>query len=277
MINLNNVLYWVISGLTLLLILLLILLLVISKLRSKNLELQKALTEIQRLNKAKDYFLSIIAHDLRRPLSTLHEMAELADYYIKTHRYDSLQQVSLYIDQSGNRIRNMLDNMVQWALSYEGRYEPESLVIKSKIDVVLALYDQEIAKKQIDIYYQVSPLLTGFVDSNGFELVVRNLVDNALKHLPSKGRLRIEAKEISLSTIQLQIADNGRGIAPEKVKELQYVLAKADELVPGQVGRTLGMLITGRFVKINKGTILIESELQKGTTLTITFPRSLES
>ncbi|WP_169579778.1 sensor histidine kinase [Runella zeae] len=257
--------------------LLLILLLVISKLRSKNLELQKALTEIQRLNKAKDYFLSIIAHDLRRPLSTLYEMAELADYYIKTHRYDSLRQVSVYIDQSGNKIRNMLDNMVHWALSYEGRYEPESLILKSKIDVVLALYDQEITKKQIHVDYQVPPLLTGLVDSNGFELVVRNLIDNALKHLPPKGSLRIEAKEISLSTVQLQIADNGRGIAREKVKELQYVLAKADELVPGQVGRTLGMLITGRFVKINKGTILIESELQKGTTLTITFPRSIES
>lgn len=276
-ITLTELLYIIIGVMILVLVLLGGVLIVIKKLRNKNRDLQNALAEIHRLNKAKDYFVSIIAHDLRRPLSTLHEMAELADYYITTHRYDSLKQVSAYIDQSGHKIRNLLDNMVNWVLSYEGKYQPDYLAVKPVINFVIELYSQEISKKQIYLTCSIPSSLEIFVDRNAFELVIRNLVDNALKHLSNEGILTIEAKEISSTYIQLTIADNGNGMSSDKATELQYVLDRADELVPGQVGRTLGMLITGRFVKINKGTITIQSQIKQGTTLTLTFPRFLNS
>ena len=242
------------------------------KLAFKNNHLEKALGEIQRLNKAKDFFMGIIAHDLRRPLSTLHEMAELADYYIQTHRYESLQKISAHIDQSGAKVRHLLDNMINWALSQEGRYEPQSIPVVPKIDNVLELYSQDILKKQIQLFYNCQPTLTAYVDGNAFELIIRNLIDNALKNLPANGMLTIEGSETSLGEIQIRITDNGRGISPEKVEEVKYILAHADEIVPGQIGRTLGMLITGRFVKINKGTIRIESRINQGTTFLLTFP-----
>jgi K+-sensing histidine kinase KdpD len=58
----------------------------------------------------------------------------------------------------------------------------------------------------------------------------------------------------------------------EKLREIRYILTHADELIPGQVGRSLGMLLVGRFIKINQGAIEVESQWNAGTVFTITLP-----
>lgn len=242
------------------------------QLSSKSKRLEKALNEIERLNKARDFFLGVIAHDLRRPLSSLHEMAKLADFYIKTQRYEELTKISASIDRSGEKIRNLLDNMINWVVSNEGRYRPEVVNITDKINAVIELYAQTISNRQIRVVYECPTSLTVFADENGFELIIRNLVDNALKYLHPNGRLSIEVTEIPSGNVQVRVGDNGRGMTQEKLTEVKYILTHAETLIPGQIGSSLGMLLIGRFVKINKGIIVVNSQLETGTVFTLILP-----
>lgn len=246
--------------------------LLLRRLAYKNSRLKKALEEIQRFNSTRDFFMGMIVHDLRRPLSSLHGMAETVDFYLKTKRYDELKKVSLSIDRSGAKIRKLLDNTLHWVMSQEGRYEPESVNLANEINSVLELYAQSIQNQQIKTIIHCPTSLTVFADRNGLALILRNLTDNALKYLPAHGELSITVSEIPSGCVQIRIEDTGKGITKEKLKEIRYILTHADELIPGQIGRSLGMLLVGRFIKINQGTIEVKSQLEVGTCFTITLP-----
>jgi signal transduction histidine kinase len=246
--------------------------LLLRRLAYKNSRLEKALAEIQRFSSTRDFFMGILVHDLRRPLSSLHGMAETVDFYLKTERYDELKKVSLSIDRSGAKIRKLLDNTLHWVMSQEGRYEPESVHPANEIQSVLELYAQSILNQQIKTIIHCPTSLSVFADRNGLALILRNLIDNALKHLPAHGELSIQVTELASGNAQIRIEDNGKGIMEEKLREIRYILTHADELIPGQVGRSLGMLLVGRFIKINQGAIEVESQWNAGTVFTITLP-----
>lgn len=246
--------------------------LLLRRLSYKNGRLKKALEEIQRFNSTRDFFMGIIVHDLRRPLSSLHGMAETVDFYLKTKRYEELKKVSLSIESSGAKIRKLLDNTLHWVMSQEGRYEPESVNMANEINSVLELYAQSILNQQIKTIIQCPTHLTVFADRNGLALILRNLIDNALKHLPAHGELSIKVSEIPSDSVQIRIEDTGKGITEDKLTEIRYILTHADELIPGQIGRSLGMLLVGRFIKINQGTIEVKSQLDAGTVFILTLP-----
>lgn len=244
-------------------------------LNRKNIQLDNAYREISRLTKAKDYFFGILAHDLRRPLSAYQDMTELVDYYVSTKRFDALQKISKSINQSGRTIRQLLDNLLLWALSQrdEVPYQPKELILYPKIANVIDLYRPIIEKNKVRATITGPESSMAFVDEEAFELIIRNLVDNALKYLRPEGELEIAVSTTSSEQTQLKIKDNGEGMTSEKLEAVRYMLSHADQLQPGQIGRSLGMLLIGRFVKSNKGNIQVESEPQKGTVVTIMFPQ----
>lgn len=245
-------------------------------LNRKNIQLANANREISRLTKAKDYFFSILAHDLRHPLNAYQDMTELVDYYVSTKRFDALQKISKSINQSGRKIRQLLDNLLQWALSQQNEvpYQPKELVLYPILSNVLDLYRPIIDKNNVQATINGSEYITAFVDELAFELIIRNLVDNALKYLRPEGELEISINTTSSGQTQLSIKDNGEGMTTEKLEAIRYMLSQADQLLPGQIGRSLGMLLIGRFVKSNKGTIRVESQPQAGTVFTLLFPQS---
>lgn len=215
------------------------------KLTQKNRQLQKTLNEIRRHNRTKDLFLGVIAHDLRRPLSSLHGMAKLADYYIKTHRYEKLKKISTSIDYSADKIRDLLENMLHWALSQHEHWQPQSVPVANTVNGILDLYRQNILSHHLQIMLQDPDCLSVLADKNALELILRNLMENALRHLPIRGVLTLSISETAAGRVQIRIEDNGTDIHPEQLKQIKYILAHAQTLIPGQIGRSLGMLLVG--------------------------------
>jgi signal transduction histidine kinase len=108
-------------------------------------------------------------------------------------------------------------------------------------------------------------------------LVIRNLISNAIKFTNDGGVVTIQCSqdEKDKNLLSVSISDTGIGISPDNIKKLfridEYFSTSG---TAGEGGTGLGLIICKEFVEKNKGTIKVESELEVGTTFTFTLPKS---
>lgn len=246
------------------------------RLRQANFKLKNAYDEILQLHQVRDYFFGIIAHDLRSPLNSFHEMAEVIKFHLETKRFDELKKIADGIDQMGLRIRILLDNLLSWALSQrqEVPHSPENLLLYERLSPITNLYQQITAYKQIAIIVECPTDLTVYMDSNACDLIIRNLVDNASKHLRKGGKIIIKAAYNETNKqVALTIKDDGLGISPEKLSVLTNTLNHPE--ISNNTPRGLGMILIGRFMKSNKISFDVKSNVGQGTIFTLMIPSSV--
>lgn len=243
------------------------------RLRQTNAKLKNAYDEILQLHQVRDYFFGIIAHDLRSPLNSFQEMAEVIKFYIETKRYDELKKISDGIDQMGLRIRVLLDNLLSWALSqrHELPHSPERLVLLEKILPITHLYQQVTSYKQATITIACPTDLVVYMDANACDLIIRNLIDNASKNLRQGGEILIKAAYNKTNNhVELTVEDNGQGMSTEKLSQLTNTLHHPE--ISQNTPRGLGMILIGRFLQRNQISFGVKSVLGKGTTFNLMIP-----
>jgi signal transduction histidine kinase len=236
-------------------------------------ELKKAKEEIVKINKIKEKFFSIIAHDLKSPLASFSNSLEILDdsFYEMTD-YDKKQMISSILKTSKN-LYNLLNNLLIWSQSQTGRIEfsPQLNNIREIIENQLALLESQIKNKEITIVKNYGDDLV-FADSKMLDTIIRNLVSNSIKFSRNGSKIYISTEKIDKDII-ISIKDEGIGMS----KEVQEKLFKINNLhtslgVQGEKGTGLGLLICKEFVDIHKGEIWLESEPNKGTTFFVKIP-----
>ncbi|WP_041615771.1 ATP-binding protein [Spirosoma linguale] len=239
-----------------------------------NAQLASAFTDVQQLNKSREHFIGIIAHDMRKPLISFRGMADLINMLLKQKAYQDVEQVSQAIDSAGLAIETMLDNLLKWALSQREAipYNPHRLLVAPALGKVVSLYQQLVQFQPTTISLSCPEGLTVWADPNGLELIVRNLIDNALKHMQMQGQIVISCQQETANTIQLRITDTGKGVGEAKLAFLQSVLSGQVKGEVGQNGLGLGLLLVRDFAVRNQGIIRIESGAGQGTSFTLTLP-----
>jgi len=250
--------------------------------RRKNKELKKLLKAISKSEKdlkesnaTKDKFFSIIAHDLRNPLSAFISVADIlilkSDTISEEMQADFLQKIK----KSADDLNNLLDNLLSWARSQMNKieYYPQIFDLNLKINEIIILNQNFAGNKSIKIINKIEGELDVFADDNLIKTIIRNLISNAIKFTPSKGKIIISAYEYP-DKIELHIADNGIGISKEKLNDLFKIKAfkKESELVNEQ-GTGLGLVICKEFIEINKGELKVISQENKGSDFIITLPK----
>jgi signal transduction histidine kinase len=114
-----------------------------------------------------------------------------------------------------------------------------------------------------------------FVDLDSLKIVLRNLLDNAIKFSPENGEINIYTVETNTDFCQLVIQDSGLGMTQNTINELledNELLAKKNN--SEIIGTGLGMQLCKQMIKKNSGTLAIESELNKGTKMILSFPKT---
>ena len=230
--------------------------------------------ELELLNKQKDKFFSIIAHDLRSPFSGMLGFAEILieDYSVLPD-----EEKKFYIDGVYSSLKDLLtliDNLLTWSRLNLDRIEFNPVEISLSAITNSVFKSQSIAatNKGVALQSEFDKDVKAFADSDMIETVIRNLVSNAIKFTNPNGVITVKAAAYG-DIVKVEIADNGVGMKPEIANNLfkidMHVTTKGTK---GENGTGLGLIICKEFVEKNGGTISVESEVGKGTTISFNLP-----
>ncbi|MBS1771516.1 MAG: tetratricopeptide repeat-containing sensor histidine kinase [Bacteroidetes bacterium] len=236
-------------------------------------EIEYVVTRLREMNDFKDRTFSVLAHDLRSPVNALSSTMMMLDEKLITpeefiaHRTElnnKLQSVTL-----------MLDNMLQWAKTQMKGEQPlvkELIDIHNKISNTIAMLKDAANQKSITLSMDVREGITAYADKNQVQMVIRNLISNAIKFTPENGMVSVTAKQLPGST-HIYITDNGIGMDAAQVNKLFNSDNHAStEGTMGERGTGLGLKLSYDYIKMNGGDIMVSSQKGQGTTFIIMLP-----
>lgn len=245
---------------------------------TERIKAEKRLKESERsleeLNANKDKFLSIIAHDLRTPLSTIIGFSELLPDLLKDGNIEQAESFTSIIHQSTLQMSELLNNLLVWARNQSGRidYTPEELIINELIEETIKLENESAFQKSIDISYSSSEIISLKGDKNMLSTVMRNLISNGIKFTPENGSIEINTK-LQDQEVLVSVSDNGMGIPQNKIDTLfQIEHSKSTDGTNGEKGSGLGLLLCKDFIQNHGGRIWAKNNPGKGATFYFTVP-----
>lgn len=216
----------------------------------------------------RDEFIRIIAHDLRHPLHAFYGLSEVFSKLIQRGDQQTIVKLSQSIDQSGLSIRQMLDNLMYWALSQKGgvAINPTTFALQPQIEALVSVYGAVADIKKIQLIYDCPLNQMVHTDVNALDLILRNLIDNAIQHTPN-GKIYISAISSNdpLQAI-IRIRDDGNGMTKAQLELVREVLANPKSFQPKQKNLGLGLIIVSTFARQSRIEIGVESLENEGTT-----------
>jgi len=243
----------------------------ISDLRRVQLENARLFDEAQRAITLRDNVLTIVSHDLKNPVTTLaligHALRrpEISDRKKLTDFADKIQR-------SVDRMLALLNDLLDLSKIQSGTFSvaPEverlSDVLSPLIESMRMLSD---AKHQA-IELNLPPDLPAVrVDAHRISQVMANLLGNAIKFTPERGRIRVTARQAA-SAVIVSVSDNGNGISNEDMQKVFDWFFQAQEYK--RVGTGLGLSIAKGIVEAHGGSIWVESQLGKGSSFSFSLP-----
>lgn len=231
--------------------------------------------QLLELNAAKDKFFSIIAHDLRGPFSGFLGLTEIMAEELRSLSIAQIQEFSIDMRKSATNLYRLLENLLQWSKMQQGSisFNPELLQLRLVVDECFAMATETAKNKGIEIAYDIPGDLKVFADSNILQIIIRNLVSNAMKFTPKGGKISVSAKATDDKSIEISVKDTGIGMTNEMVNNLFRIDVKTNRKgTEGEPSSGLGLLLCKEFIEKHGGKIWVESEVEKGTTFYFTLP-----
>ena len=244
---------------------------------TSNEKLKKSEQDLMELNATKDKFFSIIAHDLKNPFNALFGFSELLEKNYTTYSDEERREYINVIYESSQSLSKLLDNLLQWSRTQTGSitYNPEVFEVKPIILQEVSYLQVSADKKKITILTSVDESLSAFADKNIISLVVRNLVNNAIKFTNTNGKIDISARETK-NNIEISVTDSGIGIDNDDLDKIFNLSSSiSNKGTANEEGTGLGLLLCKEFVEMNKGGIWATSVKGKGSTFTFSLPKNV--
>ena len=234
-----------------------------------NLKLYKEL-EIQL--KAKNRFFSIIAHDLRSPVGTIMNFLNILNNE-NTLGKEEREYYLRELEKLSQSTFHLLQNLFDWSSSDNlAEVEGEIIELNSIVKQNVILFERLARFKSINVEFERGEATLIQADSKMIEVILRNLVSNALKFTPEGGKITIKTSN-NLNKVQLLVRDTGIGIPPEKLKKIYNFEGSQSSLgTNGEIGSGFGMVVCRDFIRKNKGAMFIKSEVNVGTEVVVEFP-----
>lgn len=235
-------------------------------LQDKNKSIESQRKQLEEANAIKDKLFSIVAHDLRSPFASL-----ISFFYILDDSklpedvrsiFDELkQQVALTSD--------LLDNLLYWAKSQIEGFKPQidTISLSELVNENIELLNPLAAEKKIKLFSSIPDELCGKGDNEMIKLVIRNLIQNAIKFTPEQGRIEVHGGK-DFGNAYVRVKDSGLGMTEEKINSLfELNTNKSTSGTNNEQGTGLGLVLCNEFIQKNNGEFVIESEIEKGTSI----------
>lgn len=243
-------------------------------------ELQLKNTQLLKLNAEKDKFFSIIAHDLRSPFNSFLGLTQIMAEQLSELTIDDIQKYSESLRDSASNLYRLLENLLSWAKIEQGlvQIKPEIVPLLPIIEESLASVQESANNKQINIAMEISDSLMIFADGNILQMVIRNLISNAVKFTPIGGEIKLTAIPIDDQNIEISVQDNGIGMDSDLIDLLYRLDVNASRQgTEGEPSTGLGLILCKEYIEKQNGKIVVESEDGKGSNFKIILPMKVLS
>jgi two-component system sensor histidine kinase/response regulator len=238
-------------------------------LQEKNIEIAQQNKKLQEVNDIKDKFFSIISHDLRSPLSSLKGLLGLViRNEISENEFKSFAEKLHHLVIGTNET---IENLLQWSHSQMvgWNYAPDIIPLHPLVEKCTVLFSEAAKIKNIELTNEVNESELIFAEVNQIELIIRNLIHNALKFTSEGGSIRITANGTT-DFVEVCVIDTGMGMSPDQVSHLfQQTETHTTRGTQGERGTGLGLLLCKEMVTNNGGKISVTSEIGKGSVFHI--------
>lgn len=227
--------------------------------------------QLEKTNTEKNKLMSIISHDLRSPLINIQNYLNLlADNRIDSDERAHIEHALL---KSTNNAMEMLSNLLHWSKSQMkgASVQLAKVNLINTLQNTLEIENQNALKKEITLNYHIPEKYMVIADVDMLQLVVRNLISNAIKFTSPGGTINVYAQLIH-NECKLTVKDNGKGIALDKREDIFSIKSKSTFGTHNEKGVGLGLVLCKEFIERQGGRISFESNEGNGSSFFIYLP-----
>lgn len=224
--------------------------------------------ELENSEAIKNDFISSVSHELRTPLTAIKGWSETLQLGYDEETFRKGMKV---ITRETGRLEGMVEELLDFSRIQNGKFtlQMDNTDIIAELDDALLIYYDKAGKENKTIHYNEPEFLcVVYGDKDRLRQVFINVIDNALKYTDAGGVIDITA-ERDESVLRIAVADTGCGIAPSDLPKVKAKFYKANST---RRGSGIGLAVADEIISMHGGSLDIDSELNVGTTVTITLP-----
>ena len=239
-------------------------------------KLRENFLKIDKANKVKDKFISIISHDLRAPFTSIIGFAEILinePNLTEEERLDYLK----YIYEAAQTQLTMVNHLLDWSRLQSGKIEvePARLNVRATVSNAVSSLTGAAVRKEVEIIEKIPGDLYFYADPKLINRVLGNLLSNALKFTPGGKRIFVSANKYGTDKIEVVVKDEGVGIKEEDQRKIFKLEEKiTTKGTSGEKGTGLGLLLVKDIVEKHGGEIWFYSKEGEGTEFHFIVPEA---
>ncbi len=242
--------------------------------------LRQANEEMEKANRSKSNFLSMVSHELRTPLAVVRGYVSLILEGKIGPDPAQVREALVVADRRARHLQHLFDELLDLSRIESGKLSirQESIAAAKHIRETVEMFRDDMEKKGLTAKLDLADDLPHvWADHDKIHQVFTNLVSNAVKFSNSGGEIFISAVEKG-ERVEFQVRDNGIGIPPSRLDRIFDKFYQVDSSdTRKHAGTGLGLSIVKMIIAAMEGSILVTSEIGKGTTFTFTLPVTTEA
>ena len=245
--------------------------------KMRQIELQNL--QLQEAAKLKSHFLAIMSHELRSPMNAIIGFSQLllrsSQQSLSHHQTNMVERIF----NSGKHLLTLIDEILDFAKIEVGCLQLHiqelnlAELVTATAEEMRSLVQQKNLELRVNLNIQNPEIIN---DSTRLRQILINLLSNAIK-FTDIGIVEVEVWELPKNRIAIAVKDSGIGIAQADIEQIFQEFRQLNQSITRQHGGTgLGLAITDRIVRMMQGKIIVESELDRGSTFRVELPRQLK-
>ncbi len=244
------------------------------KLNHQKKELQQSNTLLNEATANQNRLFGIIGHDLRGMVAPFSKAGKIMSNYIGKNNLQDAAKFSFKLEENAGRLSETLNNLLHWSLQQmKGiRITKENVPVYQTINDVISHYTDVIKLKNITVHVHVPATEILVTDKEAFQIIIRNLLSNALKFTENNS-IDFSSKN-NPNDFTLIITDKGAGMADEQIHRLFVIDEKVTgKGTQGETGSGLGLVVVQKMADALNAKLEITSKLHAGTTIAVIFKK----
>lgn len=218
----------------------------------------------------KDEFTIIVSHNLRTPIAALRGYLQLIEY---SNDEDLKKNYFNLLKSNVNKLYELIEEVLG-AISLDRKTKNENVNINLIVGEIVERFNDDIKSKRIEVIVKSSSqIIEANIDENRLKIIFSNILDNAIKYSHLNSKIDISINVIDTNRVSIIVQDYGIGISKDMIGNIFNKYHKSSDVLSSNFqGLGLGLYIVKSLVEIEKGTISLRSEQNKGTEVEIVFP-----